>query len=354
MASILISSGHPSLPQNPIEFNDGDGLARSKWLEKEWLLLDGMGTVRNSAAAAAAFLGSSVPAPVVGAIPIMQVVGGLLIMHSAITETVPKSYQKWTEAIKNKEPEGHQEGVISTGLGFANQALYLAIGAELTAAGTTAFLSPEAAHVFGYSPVMGSAATEAIANLAVGATCVVRGLVMAGRSLYNLSYINPFHNELRNQLLTGQKTDAQKINDTKVFLARELGKGKERFIRRVGKEAADQVNNALQNPAAANWRSVIEQVDRGVFKQKLMQYLTLVIGILMILGGIAAMIFGGGLTSTIVLAVSCVLFANMEFFWFFYDSTPLFNSIVDKLYTKPDFWKEPAEESIPEAEPASA
>ncbi|MBX7067210.1 MAG: hypothetical protein K1X28_08265 [Parachlamydiales bacterium] len=333
-----IKPGYSSLPQP--EMDDGDGIARSKWLEREWIALDTMGTARNSLGATATFAGSMAPAGVLAAIPIMQVLGGAGILYSAITETVPKSYQAWVKAMKNDEVEGHQEGVISTGLGFANQVSYLGIGALFTAAGITGLLGPEAAHAMGYAPVIGSAATEAIANLALGAACVVRGGIMMGRSIYNLRYINEFQTDFRDSIQGND--DFEKIDSAKKHLTSEYEKGKERLIRRAGKEAVEVLEKALTNPTTdEEWKAVIEQVDRGIFKQQLMQYIAFAIGLLMILGGIAAILFSaGGMIATAAVGGSCILFASMESLWIPYDSTDAFNWLVDKFYEKPQFWDE--------------
>lgn len=332
MDSVPKLGGYSVLPQQ--EIDDGDGLVRSDSLEREWVALDTMGAARNSLGAVATFMGASVPAGIIAAIPILQLAAGLGILHSGLTETLPKSFNAWVQAMKNQEKEGHREGVISTGLGFANQSLYVGIGGLFTAAGITGFLGPEAAHAFGYAPVIGSAATEAIANMALGAACVARGAVMAARSLYNLRYINEFQSGFRESV--AGSTNHEKIESSKAYLKAELEKGKERLIRRAGKEAVVALENAQSDE---EWMAAIEKVDYGVYKQKMMQYLTLAIGLLMILGGIAAMLFAsGGLVATIAVGGSCVLFASMESLWIPYDSTDLFNWLVDKTYTKPQFW----------------
>lgn len=330
-------------PLLPGGSDDGDGFARSQWLEKEWLVLDTMGAVRNSLGAAAAF--SSVPSGIIGTIPILQVLGGGMILHSALSETLPKSFDNWVKAIKCNEKEGHEEGVISTGLGFANQALYLGIGGLLTAAGITALLGPDGANAFSYSPIISSAATEAIANIGLGAACIIRGGVMLGRALYNLDFLNEFQKTFRQSLESG--SNHEKIESSKTYLRNELDKGKERLIRRAGKEAVEALEKAFTEGATENqWKGIIEQIDRGIFKQKLMQYLTFLIGLLMVLGGIGAIMFcSGGLVATFAVGSSCVLFASMESLWIPYDSTPAFNWLVEKLYNKPKFWEEQTVES---------
>lgn len=351
MNSIPKLGGYSEIPQG--EIDDGDGLARSVWLEREWVALDTMGAARNSLGAVATFQGASAPAAVLAAIPIFQVLAGAGILYTGITETVPKSFNAWVQAMKNEEKEGHTEGVISTGLGFANQSLYLGIGGLFTAAGITGFLGPEAAHALGYTSVIGSAATEAIANMALGAACVARGAVMAARSIYNLKYINEFQNDFRGSV--AGDTNRDKINSSKAYLQEELAKGKERLIRRAGKEAVEALETAFKSPNAtdAEWMALIDKVDYGVYKQKMMQYLTLAIGLLMILGGIAAMLFAtGGLVATIAVGGSCILFASMESLWIPYDSSDLFNWLVDKTYTKPQFWG-PTEENPAPHSPAT-
>src|SRR5690606_14527309 len=130
-----------------------------------------------------------------------------------------------------KEEKGITEGKISTGLGFANQLLYLAMGSELLASGVTGFLSPEAAHTFGYAPLMGSNAVNILSNYALGGTCIARGAVMLGRSLSNLNYIRKFEKGFLDCF--NQNSNAERIDQAKEYLRKELSQGKERFTRRV-------------------------------------------------------------------------------------------------------------------------
>src|SRR5690606_37057350 len=117
---MAVRSVQPPLSPSPIPANDGDGISRSDLLEGEWVVVDGMGAVRNGFAAGAILAGNAAAPPIVGAIPILQCVGGAIIVQTAIQETVPKSWQAWRKAINCKEEKGITEGKISTGLGFAN------------------------------------------------------------------------------------------------------------------------------------------------------------------------------------------------------------------------------------------
>lgn len=329
---------HSSIPAG---VSDGDGIARSDWLEKEWVALDSMGTVRNGFAAGVAFGGSSVPSAIVGAIPILQCLGGGGIVYTAIKETIPKAWKAWRNAMNCQEEKDLREGKIATGLGFANQLLYLAMGSEFLASGVTGFLGPEVAHALGYKAVIGSAIPNILSNYVLGGTCIARGAVILGRSLYNLSYIRSFQKGFSDCFKAD--TDKQRIANAKRYLQTELAKGEERFIRRVGGEVTARVKEMLCERTGTDeeWRDLLNQVDRGIFKQKLMQYLTILIGIFMILGGIASVIFAGGaLATTIGMGVACCLFAGMESLWFTYDSSALFNKIADKFYTPSNAWIE--------------
>lgn len=343
---MAITSIQPCLPSSPAAVSDGDGISRSKWLEREWVALDGMGAVRNGFAAGVCFGGQSVPTAIIGAIPILQCLGGAMIVHTAIQETVPKSWQAWRKAIHCQEKEGLTEGKIATGLGFANQLLYLAMGSDLLASGITGFLGPEAAHAFGYSAVIGSNLPNVLSNFALGGICIARGAVILGRSLYNLSYIRDFEKGFLGCFTAD--TDKERIANAKSHLQTELAKGEERFIRRVGGEVTARLKEMLceRNGTDEEWKDLLHQVDRGIFKQKLMQYLTILIGIFMILGGIASVVFAGGaLATTIGMGASCCLFAGMESLWFTYDSSWLFNKIADQFYTPSKLWiEESAEE----------
>lgn len=320
---------------SPIPANDGDGISRSDLLETAWLAVDMMGAVRNGFAAGATLAGRATPSALIGAIPVLQCLGGAIIVLTA-KETIGKSWDAWKKALNCKGEADLTEGKISTGLGFANQLLYLAMGSELLASGVTGFLGPEAAHVFGYSPVIGSSAVNILSNYALGGTCIARGAVMLGRSLYNLNYIRKFEKGFLDCF--NQESNAERIKSAKQYVQDEFKKGKDRFIRRVGAEVASLVENAKDN---SDWTDILNQVDRGIFKQKLMQYLTLLIGIFMILGGIASVIFAGGaFATTIGMSVSCCLFSGMESLWFTYDSSWLFNKIADKLYTPNKLWLE--------------
>ena len=305
--------------------SDGDGLPRSKWLEREWVLIDALGTIRNSLSAVLIFLGTKIPIQIAAAIPGLQVIGGLLILHSA-KNSFPKSFSSFVAACKSKEPEGKVEGIISSGLAFANQILYVGIGGELAAAGVTGFLSPEMGHIFAYHAVLGASVTAKLSNFALGITCVVRGTVMVSRALYNLSYLVPFHNELKKK---------KNVEDAFTFLKTEFEKGKDRFIRRVGKDGAEAFEKSQNTEELKEKQRVVELVDKALFKQKMMQYLTLIIGILMIAGGIAAIVFSAGaagLAIAAVIGVASILYAQMEALWLVYDSSPLFDAIVDRLY----------------------
>jgi hypothetical protein len=335
---MAVTSVQPLLSPPPIPANDGDGISRSDLLEGEWVVVDGMGAVRNGFAAGAILAGNAAPSPIIGAIPILQCLGGAIIVQTAIQETVPKSWQAWRKAMNCKDEADLTEGKISTGLGFANQLLYLAMGSELLASGVTGFLSSEAAHIFGYAPLIGSNAVNILSNYALGGTCIARGAVMLGRSLYNLNYIRKFEKGFLDCF--NQKSNAERIDQAKEYLRKELRQGKERFTRRIGADVANLVEEALQNEPS-DWKEILNQVDRSIFKQKLMQYLTFLIGIFMILGGIASVVFAGGaLATTIGMSVSCCLFSGMESLWFTYDSSWLFNKITDKLYTSNKLWLE--------------
>jgi len=294
---------------------------RPVWMERQWVAIDGMGTARNSLSTAAVFSGatSTAGAAIGSIIPGFQLAGGLLITYSAAKYTIPNSYKEFKEI----HPED-KEGKWVSGLGFVNQLFYGSFGPALTVAGATAVAGlATTGHVA--STLM--TASEITAYGVLGGLCLARGAVMAVRSAINLNYLIPFHNNFQEKMNKGKALE---------FLEKAIGKGDvdlAAFKRRVGDGAAEKVQAFFEGTEEIDTKELVKIVDKGIFKQKCKQWLTMTIALLMMIGGIASLVFTAGLSSLAIAAVISISFALMEAEWVLFDKSNWFNAFVDKLYT---------------------
>ncbi len=302
-------------------------LERPVWMERQWVAIDGMGTVRNSMATSATLLGSASRTGSVfaQAIPGLQIAGGLLISYNAARHNIPNAWREFRAVDAND-----REGKWISGLGLSSQLLYGSFGPALTVSGAAAAAS------LATSGAVSSAllqASEIAAYGALGGLCVVRGCVMAARSTINLCRLIPFHERFLEEVQGGNALQ---------FLKDEM-EDEAVFRRNVGDAAADMVRVYTDGPV----EDLLRAVDKGIFKQKCKQWLTLSIAIFMIAGGIASLILSGGLSGIAIAAIIGLSFTLMEAEWLIFDKSDWFNTLVDKLYT-------PLELPTPKmAEPAS-
>jgi hypothetical protein len=311
---------------------------RPVWMERQWVALDSLGAVRNTLYTTSVFLEKTAKATsaILNIIPGFQLFGGALLSYNAARYTIPNSIKEF----KAVAP-GDREGKVVAGLSVANQLLYGSIGPAFLVAGATGVAS-----IATSGAVSSGLATAAdiVASGVLGGLCVARGLVMMARSSINLSYLLPFHENFRKAVDAGTAIE---------FLGKERG-NLDALKRRIGDSAAEKVVEFFNNPDPTKVDELLQIVDKGIFKQKCKQWLTLSIAFLMFVGGIASIVFSAGLTAVAVAAVMGITFALMEGEWLLFDKANWFNAIVDKLYTPlPSKPKEIQEQAAP-PEPMSA
>jgi hypothetical protein len=292
---------------------------RPVWMERQWVAIDGLGTVRNSLFTTSVFLGSAAKASgvILKMIPGFQVFGGGLIAYSAARYTIPNAWKEF----KAVDPQD-KEGKLVAGLSVANQVCYGAFGPAFLVAGATGIASIATSGAV--SSALGTAA-EIAGSGVLGGICVARGLVMMARSAINLNRLIPFHKEFHEAILS-DKVDA--------FL-REKMKDLAAMKRVMGEDAAEKVEDYLKGSNSISREELIQLIDKGIFKQKCKQWLTLSLAFLMIVGGIASIIFSAGITAIVIGAIMGISFTLMEAQWLVFDKSDWFNALVDKCYTQP-------------------
>jgi hypothetical protein len=336
-----------------IPIADGEWSSRTSAQETLWLAVDGVGTKRNiisGTGTTSELIDSSSKVASVckgGLVPILQVIGGAMVVGSAIAHTIPKAHEEYSGASKeyqiakkilNRSPDKPrlmrqaEEGMLVAKLGLANQYLYGAMGAGLAANGTVTLMGPDTAKLIGFHSVVGTSASTA-AGAALGVVYLIRGSVMIGRSLYNLHYLRQFENDYKTALqLKGEtKTDLEEALDRAIGVADRIGRDSHALKRRIG----DEVPPLGPNPLLDDKLRYLEAIDRGIHTKKLQQKIGLIIGIAMIVGGlasIAAIFFSGGLAIPIIGLISAVFFTAMESIFAVYDSSRIFEKLRKRLY----------------------
>lgn len=301
-------------------------IERPVWMERQWVAIDTLGTVRNTLGTTGVFLGdaSSKAARVIGqAIPGFQALGGSILCYNALKHNLPNVWKEY----QSLHPDD-REGKIVTGLSLANQGLYLAIGEALLLAGATGLVGNAASGAVGSALLQTS---QVVANSVLGGLCVVRGAVMTARCGINLAYLIPFHANYRHALQEGAAV---------AFLQKEMGGAAldfDAFKRRVGDGAAEKVAAYFRGERSTPLQELLLTVDKGIYKQKCKQWLTLSIAVLMIIGGVASLIFTAGLTAIAVAGVMGISYALTEADWLLFDKSSWFNALVDALYKPPSF-----------------
>lgn len=291
---------------------------RPVWMERQWVAIDGLGTVRNSLFTSTVFLGRTAKATgvILKMIPGFQILAGGLITYSAARYTIPHALEEFKAVDPNDS-----EGKLVAGLSVASQIGYGSFG--------PAFLVAGAAGIAGLATSgTASAACSRVAEIAasgvLGGICVARGLVMMARSAINLRQLVPLHENFR---------EAVKSETATEFLESLKGMDMDVLTRRMGTDAAKAVKAFQSDLRDDQYIELIRKVDKGIFTQKCKQWLTLMIAFLMIVGGIASIVFMGGITSIAVGAIIGFSFTSMESLWLVFDKTTWLNAIVDKLYT---------------------
>ena len=329
---------------------DGEWSGRTRVQEGVWLTVDGLGTFRNicSGLGSAAEIVGSTAAKVAsvaagGIIPITFMLGGLLVLGSAAIDGIPKAVKECRGARKDFEAAETlgdsekmklaEEGATVAALGLTNSSLFGLMGAGMVQCGVVTLMSPVGAHLFGFAPlVTGGAATAS--GGALGAVYAVRGAIVVGRSVYNLQYLNQFENDFKASLnLKGEtKEDIEESVNHAIERIENIGTGTNALGRRIG----ENIPKLEKNASVGNKIRYLEAVDKGIQEKKLQQILGLIIGVAMILGGlaaIAAVFVCAPATIAIISLVSAVFFVAMESVYGTYDSSYLFGKLRDKLYT---------------------
>jgi len=291
--------------------------SRPVWMERQWVAIDGLGTVRNSLYTTSVFLKSA--AIVSKAIPGLQIGGGLLISYNALRYNLPEAWGEFKTACSR----GDQEGKRVAGLSLTSQVCYGLFGPSFLVAGATGIAGLVTKGTTASACLQ---ASEIAASAVLGGICVVRGLVMMGRSAMNLRYLIPFHKDFH---------DAVNHGEGLAFLRDNLGITTTEFSaleRRMGTDAAKTVQAYCKDSNSMTPEDLIKIVDKGIFKQKCKQWLTFSIAVLMVIGGIASLVFSGGITAIVIAAIIGIAFTLMEAEWLVFDKASWFNAIVDKLY----------------------
>lgn len=315
-----ISEIDPLIPSPPPK-------ERPVWMERQWVAIDGLGTVRNSLFTTSVFLRSASKAAGVISkiIPGFQILGGLLISYNAARHNLPNM---WKE-LKEVDP-ADREGKRIARLGLADQICYGSFGPLFVVAGSTGIASLATSGAVSSSLMQ---AAEISAGGILGAVCVARGLIIMARSGINLSYLIPFHNNFRQAVKSKQALEFLKTESTDfAALERRMGSDAAKKVKAYI-DAAKKVKASIDDPASITIEELIRTVDKGIFEQKCKQWLKMSIAFLMLIGGIASLVFSGGITGLAVAAIIGISFSLMEAEWVVFDKSTWFTALVDKLYT---------------------
>jgi hypothetical protein len=336
-------------------------VANAEWLrtaaeENVYAVIDGLGCFRNlcGAVGSAAELAVGATAAKVASIasgaivPISFIVGGLFVMGSAAIHTIPKARDECVSAMsdldiamRSKDPVKREqrmdladEGITAAALGLTNQSLYGMMGAGMVQCGVVTLMSPAGVSVFGGHALV-SAGAAGLSGAALGAVYAVRGCVVLGKSIYALNYLNKFDKDFKKSLkLSGDATLDETV-DNAIGEIKKIGALQNALGRRIG-------NNPQKPPGKGasleDKISYLVDVDKGIQERKLQEVLGVIIGVAMILGGIAAIaaFFVCPAVAPIIALVSAVFFVLMESVYGTNDTSYLFGKLRDKLYKPSD------------------
>ncbi len=309
-------------------------------------------------------------------IPIALCFTGPACMATAAVWTIPdacdalveaqQDYQKACQGQENSDLNREAKKAVEIAkLGLANHLLYFEMGAAQTASGIVTLLSPGAAHVFHYAPVLtGSAATAATmaTSIALGAVYVVRGTVMLTRAVKNYREVRDFHNQFEKEL-GGSPTGSKTIFDTKnIDQAIDFMKGVQKIgdsyiSRRVNesclrddtfiytlKGKKEIATGKITTYDDTSKKEYLNRVHKGIYTEELKHKIAITIAVAMIVGGALAIILSamtGGILVIVIGLVSALFFLSMESIYLTYDSSYLFNWLRDRLYIKPEWIDDP-------------
>lgn len=229
------------------------------------------------------------------AIPILHALGGLAISGYAFCSTIPAAKKRYANArehynIVNQTPNKASNSALSYAkeevtvaqLGLTNQRLFGLMGISMFGNGAAATMSPASATALGFTPII-SAEIAAGAALGYGGAMVLFGAALLGSSIYHLRYLNEFEQKFHEQLSSGSLAMAV---DNAVRMVEDLRKEDSSALeRRIGNIAPLKEGATLEEKV-----QYLEDVDKGIYTQKLHQYLAAILGTVLFLVGIASII----------------------------------------------------------------
>jgi len=299
------------------------------------------------------------------AIPIGLLITGPLCAATGAAWTIPDSYaglktanEQLRTAKKNSGEEEEGKRVVEIArLGLANQSLYAGMGVAQTATGVLMMLSPNAAHVFHYAPILtGHAASVAslAAGVALGAIYTVRGGLMFARAAKSYHDVAAFQEELKKwptvDSVIARMQDAAdgKLDHDSDYIKRRVDvsclvdeKGNRYTAQGILKPGAEKATPYGHNTAEK--REYLARVDKGIYTEKFKQKVGMTIAAAMFIGGVLAIalsVMTGGLPAIIIATSSAVFFMGMEYMFLTYDSSRLFEWMRDRMYKGPEWLKE--------------
>lgn len=211
-------------------------------------------------------------------------------------------------------------------IGVVNMASMGLMGMAQVASGIVAMLGPEMAHTLNYSSVLGgtAAATATLATtIGLAAVYIFRGALMVTRTTKNLRLLNDFEKRFNEH--------CNSIDEAIDFIEKEKEKGLD--LKRKG------VPERTEKQSDVDY---LKAVNKGIYTEKLKQYLSMLIGWSMIIGGILAIIgvsvASGGIAPIVIGLVSAVFFLLLESAFVSYDTSKAFEWIRDKLYKEPELF----------------
>ncbi len=339
VAQHALTAAVAALPQAPVgavaqttlETASAENGYRTKVREHHWVKIDLAGTLRNTLSGVAVLMGI---ATLVFAVAFLAIYGGCMIIRDALVGpkdekgSLIAAANDWAKSLKTEDEEDQNIAFWS----LLNQLFYSTIGFSLLGGGFTELLGTTAAHALDYASTLGHTAMatcdkiSAVFSKIIGWACILRGAALIAAALSQLSYLLPFRSDFRDQL-GAHEHDTDKAFD---FLEAAFERDEDAFKRRVGEKAYKAYKEWDGNPLTQN--EILLQIDQGIHKQICEQYLRILIGIILVVGGGAATFFSGGLAPVLI---GFAILAVSEGLWFTYDKTILFTGIVDRFYQAP-------------------
>ncbi len=294
-------------------------------------------------------------------VPFSFMFTGLMCTLTAIFWTIPDAYAALKSAFQERKdaitPDAMREAkreLSSSGLGFGNHLLYLTMGLSQMSSGIVTALTPTAAKILNYTPILtGAAAKVALlaTGIGLGAVYVARGGVMLCRAITNYYRVHDFRKQFEKCVKQDPIKFMQEANKIApdYYLARRVNKAcleKKDANGNISEYTAEGIKTQQGiTPYSPQERlEYLQRVDKGIYHQELTHKLAIVIAIAMILGGITAIvltILTGGIAPLVIALVSAIFFMCMEYAFMTYDSTRLFDWLRDLLYARPKWLRDP-------------